>query len=177
MGFPVGAMVKNPPANAGDMRDTGSIPGLGRCPGERNGNPLQYSCLENPIDRGTWWATQSMGSQRVRHDWSDLAVYSIDHVYLSIPVFQFILFPPLPHWCSYICSLPLCLYFWFLSQGCVFFWRLLGNVWPFVCPNFSRLPAFPGPHPSIIFKINSGWYYLLTYCHSNINFSASLFHI
>ena len=57
MGFPGGAMVKNPPANAGDMRDTGSIPGLGRCPGERNGNPLQYSCLENPIDRGTWWAT------------------------------------------------------------------------------------------------------------------------
>ena len=46
--------VKNPPANAGDIRDAGSIPGLGRSPGERHGNPLQYSCLENPIDRGAW---------------------------------------------------------------------------------------------------------------------------
>ena len=47
--------VKNLPANAGDVRDTGSIPGLGRSPGRRNGNPLQYSCLENPMDRGVWW--------------------------------------------------------------------------------------------------------------------------
>ena len=46
-------MVKNPPANAGDTRDMGSIPGLGRAPGEGNGNPLQYSCLENPMDRGS----------------------------------------------------------------------------------------------------------------------------
>ena len=46
--------VKNPPANAGDVRDAGSIPGLGRSPGERHGNPLQYSCLENPTDRGAW---------------------------------------------------------------------------------------------------------------------------
>ena len=45
-------MVKNPPANAGDIRDTGSIPGLGRSPGEGNGNPLQYSCLENSMDHG-----------------------------------------------------------------------------------------------------------------------------
>ena len=47
-------VVKNLPANAGDL---GSIPGLGRAPGEGNGNPLQYSCLENPMDRGAWWAT------------------------------------------------------------------------------------------------------------------------
>ena len=47
-------MVKNLPANAGDM---GMIPGLGRSTGEENGNPLQYSCLENPIDREAWWAT------------------------------------------------------------------------------------------------------------------------
>ena len=50
-------MVKNPPANAGDTRDVGSIPGLGRSPGEGHGNPLQYSCLENPMDRGPWQAT------------------------------------------------------------------------------------------------------------------------
>ena len=48
--------VKNPPANARDMKDLGSIPGWGRSPGEGNGNPLQYSCLENPMGRGVWWA-------------------------------------------------------------------------------------------------------------------------
>ena len=48
MGFPGGAEVKNPPASAGDTGDVGSIPGLGRSPGEGNGNPLQYSCLEKP---------------------------------------------------------------------------------------------------------------------------------
>ena len=51
-GFPCGTVVKNPPANAGDSRDTGSIPGSGSSPGKGNGNPLQYSCLENPMDRG-----------------------------------------------------------------------------------------------------------------------------
>ena len=50
-------VVKKLPANAGDIRDRGSIPGLGRSPGEGNGKPLQYSCLENPINRGTWWVT------------------------------------------------------------------------------------------------------------------------
>ena len=50
-------MVKNPPANAGDARDKSSIPGSGRSPGEGNGNPLQYSCLGNPVDRGGCWAT------------------------------------------------------------------------------------------------------------------------
>ena len=50
-------MVKNLPANAGDLRDVGSIPGSGRSPGEGSGNPLQYSCLGNPRDRGAWWAT------------------------------------------------------------------------------------------------------------------------
>ena len=50
-------MVKNPPANTGDARDEGSIPGLGRSPGGEHGNLLQYSCLENPMDRGAWPAT------------------------------------------------------------------------------------------------------------------------
>ena len=53
----VARVVKNPPANAGDVRDGGSVPGLGRSPGVGNGNPLQYSCLENPMDRGAWEAT------------------------------------------------------------------------------------------------------------------------
>ena len=49
-------MVKNSSANAGDIRDVGSIPGSGRSPGGGNDNPLQYSCLENPMDRGSWQA-------------------------------------------------------------------------------------------------------------------------
>ena len=49
-------LVKNLPANEGDARDVGLIPGSGRAPGEGNGNPLQYSCLENSMDRGAWWA-------------------------------------------------------------------------------------------------------------------------
>ena len=54
---PMTEQVNNLPANAGDTGDPGSIPGLGRSPGEGNGNLVQYSCLENPMDRGTWWAT------------------------------------------------------------------------------------------------------------------------
>ena len=50
-------VVKNPPANAGDTGYIGSIPGLESSLGEENGNPLQYTCLENPMDRGAWWAT------------------------------------------------------------------------------------------------------------------------
>ena len=50
-------VVKNPPANAGGSKDSGEIPGLGRCPGGGHGSPLQYSCLENPMDRGAWRAT------------------------------------------------------------------------------------------------------------------------
>ena len=57
MGFLAGSVVKNPPAGAGDTRDVGSIPGSGRSSGGENGNPLQYSCLENPMDRGVWWIT------------------------------------------------------------------------------------------------------------------------
>ena len=49
-------VVKNSPANAGDIRDAGSIPGSGRSLGGGHGNPLQYSCLEKPMDRGAWWA-------------------------------------------------------------------------------------------------------------------------
>ena len=55
-GFPGGSVVKNLPANAGDSDNASSIPGSGRSPGGGNGNPLQYSCLENPMDRGAWKA-------------------------------------------------------------------------------------------------------------------------
>ena len=56
-GFPGGSVVKNLPANVGDAGDMGLILGWGRSPGGGNGNPLQYFCLENPMDRGAWWAT------------------------------------------------------------------------------------------------------------------------
>ena len=64
MGFPGGSVVNNPPANAGEV---GSIPGSGKLPGERNGYPRQYSCLENPMDRGAWQVTVHRFA-RVRHD-------------------------------------------------------------------------------------------------------------
>ena len=64
MGFPGSSVGKGSDCNAGDA---GSIPELGISPGEGNGNPLQYSCLENSMDRGAWWV-QSMGSQRVGHN-------------------------------------------------------------------------------------------------------------
>ena len=57
MSFLSGASVKNLPANTGDKRNMGAISELGRSPGEGHGNPLQYSCLENPMDRGAWQAT------------------------------------------------------------------------------------------------------------------------
>ena len=66
-------MVKNLPANAGDIKDTGSVPRLGRSPGGGHGNPLQYSCLENPMDRGAWWATV----HRVTKSWTRLKLLSM----------------------------------------------------------------------------------------------------
>ena len=63
-------VVKIPPANAGDIRDVGSIPGSGRSPGGGHGSPLQYSCLENPMDRGAWRAT--VHGVTNRHDGSNL---------------------------------------------------------------------------------------------------------
>ena len=64
IGFPDGSVNKESACNAGDL---GSIPGLGSLPGEGHGNPLQYSCLGNPMDRGAWWAIVH-GVARVRHD-------------------------------------------------------------------------------------------------------------
>ena len=56
-------VVKNPTASAGDIRESGSIPGMGKSPGEGHGNPLQHSCLEKPMDRGAWQATVHMVAQ------------------------------------------------------------------------------------------------------------------
>ena len=74
LGFPGGSEDKASAYNAGDL---GSIPGLGRSPGEGNGNPLQYSCLENPTDGGAWWATV----HRVSKSWTRLSdfTHSLTH--------------------------------------------------------------------------------------------------
>ena len=69
LGFPGGPVANNSPANAGNARDTCSIPGLGRSPGVGTGNPRKYSYLENSMDKEDWQATVP-GLQRVRHDWA-----------------------------------------------------------------------------------------------------------
>ena len=89
MGFPGGAVVKNQPANAGDARDMGSIPESGKSPAVGNGNPLQYSCLENSMDRGAWWATV----QEVTKSWTHLSTttttkYIIAYLQGDIVIFQ-----------------------------------------------------------------------------------------
>ena len=83
MGFPHSSVSKESVCSAGDP---GSIPGLGRSPGEGNGNPLQYSCLENPMDRGTWRATVH-GVTRVGHDLvTKPSPYMITFVYVCVCV-------------------------------------------------------------------------------------------
>ena len=84
-------MVKNPPANAGNMRDVGLIPELGRSPGEGHGNPLQHSCLENPMDRGAWWATVHRGTKsqtQLKQPSSQASGYSYIKFYLDNIVYR-----------------------------------------------------------------------------------------
>ena len=92
-------VVKSPPVNAADIRDTGSIPGSRRLPGGGHGNSLQYSCLENPMDRGAG-RLQSVGSQGVRHNWSNctqakeekslsIFTFNINSLRLTLSLFPF----------------------------------------------------------------------------------------
>ena len=77
-------VVKNLPANAGDTRDACSIPRLGRFPGEGHGNPHQYSCLDNPMDRGAWQATvYRVAQSQTRLKWLSIGQYSIVYMYHS----------------------------------------------------------------------------------------------
>ena len=90
----VALVVKNPPANAGDVRDMGLIPGSGRSPGGGNGNPLQYSSLENPMDRGAWWAMVHRVTKRP--DRSNLAEHST-HTYVYVHLTHFAVHLKLTH--------------------------------------------------------------------------------
>ena len=86
---PGGSVVKDPPADVGDPGDAGSIPGSGKSPGERNGNPLQYSCLENSLDRGAWRAILH-GVAKSRTQLSDFQFRLTTSKYVSSPHFSFL---------------------------------------------------------------------------------------
>ena len=75
LGFPGGAVVKNPPANAGDARDVGLIFGSGRSLEEEVGNPLWYSCWENSMDRGAWLATVLGVTKKQLNDWAHTQMF------------------------------------------------------------------------------------------------------
>ena len=78
VGFPGGSSGKDLPASAGDVRDTGLVPGSGRFPGRGHGNPLQYSCLKNPLDTGAWRASVSRGVE-CPGEWSDIECQRVGH--------------------------------------------------------------------------------------------------
>ena len=99
-------LVKNLPANARDLRDASSIPGSGRFPGGEHGNPLQYSSLENPMDRGAWQATV----HGVTKSWTWLKQLSMQahmHVNPNLSVYPTHLFPS---WCPYVCLFSMTLF-------------------------------------------------------------------
>ena len=83
MGFPGDSVVKNLPANAGDTGEVSSVPGSGRSPRGGNGNPLQYSCLGNPVDRGAWWATVHGVTESVMTERLTLSLRNWEHEYFA----------------------------------------------------------------------------------------------
>ena len=123
-------VVKNLPANIGDLRDMGLMPGLGRSLGEGHGNPLQYSCLENPMDKGVW-QTKSIGSQRVRHDWSVFA-HTHEARYLTVTLFTILnyLWVQSMSVCSHPsqCSL---LAFYLINGFSRYWWSILKSITSF----------------------------------------------
>ena len=96
-------MVKNLPANVGDAGNMGSVSGLGQSPGGRHGNPLQYSCMENPTDRGAWWSAKSVGVAE-----SDATEPLSMHPWAIIPV---VIYSPSTIWLFFFK-----LYLWVLSS-------------------------------------------------------------
>ena len=108
--FQVVLVVKNLPANAEDIRDAGLIPGLGRSPGEGNGNPFQYSCLDNPMDRGAWratvygvtkrWTRLKQLSTHIHH----LCMYVfIMHIYMDLFIIYLSISLSIISVCTYVC--------------------------------------------------------------------------
>ena len=129
-------VVKNPPANAENVRALGLIPGLGRSPEGGHGNPLQYSCLENPMDRGAWWAIVH-GIKKSRTGLKRLSTHAILIVYTCQSPSPSSSHPLFPTWHPFASSLCLCLCFHFRAKSFCFwfffplylfiylFWRLI----------------------------------------------------
>ena len=93
----VALVVKNLPADAGDIRDAGSVPSLGRSPGEGQGNPLQYSCLDNPTDRGAWWAiVHRVAKSRTQLKWLNTHLLLFSHLVVSDSLWPHVLQPARP---------------------------------------------------------------------------------
>ena len=90
-GFPGGSVVKNPLASARDTGHVGSIPGLGRSPGGGNDNTLQYSCLENPMVRGTWWAIVSEAEKS--QTWLSMCAHGHTHTVTQVIIRRAAFFP------------------------------------------------------------------------------------
>ena len=128
-------MVKNSPANAGDVRDAGSIPASGRSPGGGNDNPCQYSCLENPMDRGVWWAT----AHGVTKSWACLSA----HTELKIKVILAQLKRPLVKWPLDFSQLLL------LSQYCSACYVPNTSFHFFILHDFVYASIFCLGHPSL----------------------------
>ena len=124
-------MVKNLPVNEGDARDTGSIPGLGRSPGKGNGNPVQYSCLENSMDRGAWQATV----HGVAKSCTWLIEHTCTHSHPLIWQFDFNVF-----WCRFLGIHPSCYLLCFMNLN-VFSFPYLGSVQPLFLQICFLLPS------------------------------------
>ena len=150
VGFRVTQLVKNSPANAGDARDMGANPGSEKSPREGNGNSLQYSCWENPMDKGAWWANSPWGHQE-----SDTTVL-IPRGTAYIPLYSRRVDCLLPFvWgvCVYVCvctSVSL-FRFWFLQVFAEDHWYLMSLfrihrewtlIWFYFCPLMSRTKTF-----------------------------------
>ena len=139
-GFPGGSVVKNPPANTGDTRDAGSIPGWGRSSGRGNGNPLQYSCLENFMDRRAWWATvhgvtvcltwlsphaspfERKSEERMLRGWGDILHFLEEEGYLH-KLYE------ISAWKTYLSS-SMYVFIWSRKQLCLpLFWFWLQCIW------------------------------------------------
>ena len=138
-GFPSGSVEKNPPANAGDTGDVGLIPGLGRSPGEKSGNPLWYSCLENSMYSGAWQATihEAAKSQTWLSDWAH--THSQRHTHM--PQNQSLFLPSQRarsgHWLWKPCLHTFCL----LSANVCFRHRKYKEEWDNSCSQCSREAA------------------------------------
>ena len=115
--------VKNLPASAADIRDVGSIPGLGRSPRGGNGNPLQYSCLGNSMDRGTWWATVHGDA---KSQTLNTHAHSHTHIYMCVCVYIYICI------CIYIY---VCVYIYVCLCIC---WRRQWHPTPVLLPGESH---------------------------------------